>query len=61
MTDCFALRGKRCTVLNVRECQGPSCPFYKTEAEFIEGRHDAMDKLRSEGRQDLMARYHARG
>ena len=61
MTDCYALKAKRCTVLNVRECQGSECPFYKTLTEFVTGRHESMDRLRSEGKQELIERYHARG
>lgn len=61
MTDCFALKGKRCTVLNVRECQGQSCPFYKTTGQQQYDAHEAMDKLVYEGRQDLIDKYHYRG
>lgn len=44
---CFANRRGRCKILNVANCEGTSCSFFKTEAQFEEGRKKALMRIAS--------------
>ncbi len=47
MTDCFAYMKSGCRVLNVRKCEGKSCPFMKTKEQLEENRLKVMKRIRS--------------
>lgn len=42
---CFAARGELCSALMVNKCDGPACPFYKTQKQFQEDRWKAEKRL----------------
>lgn len=42
---CFAAKDTYCSALNVNSYDGMNCPFYKTQAQFDEGRRKAKERL----------------
>lgn len=47
ITDCFASRKGKCSVLNISKCKGLSCGFYKTEVQVREGKIKAFERIKT--------------
>lgn len=45
MDNCIFEKGNECNALREKKCEG--CSFYKTEAELIEGRRKAQERIDS--------------
>ena len=45
--DCFALKGKKCTVLLETECE--NCKFYKSKEQFVQERKKSKEERRKKG------------
>lgn len=44
---CFAYREGKCNILNVRECEGYECSFFKTWKQSKKDKKRALDRIRS--------------
>lgn len=58
--DCFANKNGRCICLTDTKSYMDKCPFYKTSDAARAERMDGYNKLFSEGRVDLIEKYHVK-
>lgn len=49
MKGCYFYEYEQCRALNIPNCQGNCCSFYKTPTQFFEGQAAAEKRLKSLG------------
>ena len=54
--DCFQAVGTHCKLLT-EQIEKIDCPFYKTQDEVDKGRREAHQRLKENGRMDLIEKY----
>lgn len=45
--NCFAYKNNKCSILELRKCEGTDCGFYKTHEEFKLGQKKALERILS--------------
>ncbi|RMD03223.1 hypothetical protein D9O40_03520 [Clostridium autoethanogenum] len=45
--SCFALRRGKCSILDVKKCEGSDCNFYKTEAQVKKERKKVFGRIKT--------------